>query len=130
MTEPVTLHPVIDPNRCISIGACVTACPEGDTLGIVNGRAQLVAPSRCIGHGSCLKACPVDAIVLVFGTATRGVEIPHVNDTFETNVPGIYIAGELGGMGLIRNAVTQGREAVEYIGKSLNGGNSACRAAF
>lgn len=124
MTEPVTLHPVIDPNRCISIGACVTACPEGEILGIVNGRAQLVAPSRCIGHGSCLKACPVDAIFLVFGTATRGVEIPHVNDTFETNVPGIYIAGELGGMGLIRNAVTQGREAVEYIGKSLNGGDS------
>ena len=31
----------------------------------------------------------------------------------------IFIAGELGGMGLIRNAVTQGREAVENIAKSI-----------
>ncbi|MCK7540356.1 MAG: hypothetical protein MZV63_60415 [Marinilabiliales bacterium] len=35
--------------------------------------------------------------------------------TFETNVPGVYIAGELGGMGLIKNAVEQGRQAVENI---------------
>jgi len=45
--------------------------------------------------------------------------LPHVSPTFETNVPGVYVAGELGGMGLIRNAVTQGREAVENIVKNL-----------
>ena len=57
----------------------------------------------------------MDAIELVFGTATRGMEIPHVRPNFETNVPGIFIAGELGGMGLIRNAVEQGRQAVDSI---------------
>ncbi len=119
MGEPVSLHPVIDPYRCISIGGCVKACPEGEILGIINGRAQLLSPSKCIGHGACLTACPVDAITLVFGTERRGVEIPHVKETFETNVPGLYIAGELGGMGLIRNAVTQGREAVENIARSI-----------
>jgi len=113
--EPVTLHPSLDPNRCIGIGACVSACPEGEILGIVDGRAQLIEPTRCIGHGACAAACPVDAITLVFGTATRGVDIPLVRETFETNVEGIYIAGELGGMGLIRNAVTQGREAIENL---------------
>jgi thioredoxin reductase (NADPH) len=30
-------------------------------------------------------------------------------------VPGIFIAGELGGMGLIRNALEQGRQAVEAV---------------
>jgi thioredoxin reductase len=40
-----------------------------------------------------------------------------VNQNFESNVNGIYIAGELGGMGLIKNAVKQGREAVENIAK-------------
>lgn len=119
MGEPVTLHPKLDPNRCIAIGACEKACPEGDIIGIVGGRPELVAPSRCIGHGACLAACPVDAITLVFGTESRGVDIPHVSDKFETNVAGIYIAGELGGMGLIRNAVTQGREAVEYIARGI-----------
>jgi len=119
MTEPASLHPMIDANRCISTGACLDACPEGGILGIVNGRAELVSPTKCIGHGACLMACPVDAISLVFGTERRGVDIPHIRETFETNVDGIYIAGELGGMGLIRNAITQGREAVDFISKSL-----------
>lgn len=113
--EPVTLHPVLDPNRCISIGSCVSACPEGEILGIIDGRAELVDPTKCIGHGACAEACPVGAITLVFGTATRGVDIPLVRETFETSAEGIYIAGELGGMGLIRNAVTQGRQAVENL---------------
>jgi len=92
--EPVSLYPVVDPNRCIKSGAC-------------------------IGHGACFRACPVEAISLSIGTEKRGVDLPHVSITFETNVPGIYIAGELGGMGLIRNAVTQGKEAVENIVKTI-----------
>jgi thioredoxin reductase len=44
-----------------------------------------------------------------------------VKPNFETNVPGIYIAGELGGMGLIRNAIEQGRQAMENIAKQLGG---------
>jgi thioredoxin reductase/NAD-dependent dihydropyrimidine dehydrogenase PreA subunit len=115
LTEPVTLHPEVDPNRCIGTGGCVNACPEGEIIGIVKGRFSLLAPNKCIGHGACMAACPVDAISLVFGSAKRGVDIPHVRDNFETNVDGIFIAGELGGMGLIRNAVTQGRQAVENI---------------
>jgi thioredoxin reductase len=42
-----------------------------------------------------------------------------VKPNFETNQQGIYIAGELGGMGLIRNAVNQGRQAMERIAESL-----------
>jgi thioredoxin reductase len=42
-----------------------------------------------------------------------------VKGDFETNVPGIYIAGELGGMGLIRNAVEQGRQAAANIARHL-----------
>jgi thioredoxin reductase (NADPH) len=119
--EPPSLHPSLDPNRCISIGACANACPEGEIIAMFNGAPELIEPTRCIGHGACAAACPVDAISLVFGTATRGMDIPHVRDTFETNVPGIYIAGELGGMGLIRNAVTQGAQAIDYIAKTLSG---------
>ena len=121
MDEPVSLHPFIDPNICIGSGACVMACPETDVLGLIGNRGVLINPSHCIGHGACAAACPVDAITLVFGTEKRGVDIPHVSSTFETNVPGIYIAGELGGMGLIHNAIVQGRQAAESIAKSLSG---------
>jgi thioredoxin reductase/Pyruvate/2-oxoacid:ferredoxin oxidoreductase delta subunit len=116
--EPVSLHPVVDVNRCIRTGACIAACPEKDILGIRNGKATTVNASQCIGHGACFHACPTEAISLCIGTEKRGVELPHVNQYFETNVPGIYIAGELGGMGLIRNAVEQGQQAVENMLKS------------
>ncbi len=121
LDEPVSLHPFIDPAICIGTAACVKACPESNVLGVIENRGQLINPAKCIGHGQCQAACPVDAITLVFGTAKRGVDIPYVSGTFETNRPGIYIAGELGGMGLIRNAITQGKQAAQNIALSLEG---------
>ena len=117
LTEPVSLHPIINESRCIGCGSCVKACPEGDILGLIDLKAHLINPTHCIGHGACKAACPIDAIDLVFGTATRGVDIPTIKPNFETNIPGIFIAGELGGMGLIRNAIEQGRQAVDAIRK-------------
>jgi len=116
LTEPVSLHPVVDPMLCVGSGSCVRVCPEG-TLGVVNGKAYLVNPTVCIGHGACAAACPVEAIKLVFGTERRGVDIPYVAPNFETNVPGIFIAGELGGMGLIRKCTEQGRQAIESVSR-------------
>lgn len=123
LLEPASIHPVIDPVRCLGCGACVRACPEypqHTVLGLIDNKAHLVAPTECIGHGACKSACPVDAISLVFGTETRGIDLPVLNPNFETNVPGVFIAGELGGMGLIRNALTQGVQAVEAIAKKGN----------
>ncbi|OGU34025.1 MAG: 4Fe-4S ferredoxin [Ignavibacteria bacterium GWB2_35_6b] len=113
--EPVSLHPVINYDICIGSGACVVACPEQDILGLVDGKAKLINASHCVGHGACFHACPLQAITLVMGTEKRGVELPHVSIEYETNVPGIYIAGELGGMGLIKNAVEQGQLAMGNI---------------
>lgn len=127
MLEPPTLHPEIDPTICIGCASCVAACPEQDAhpvLGMIGNKARLVGPSDCIGHGACKSACPVDAITLVFGTATRGVDIPIIKPNFETDVPGIFIAGELGGMGLIRNAIEQGRQAMQAICELLRAGHS------
>lgn len=114
LAEPASLHPVVDPTRCIGSGSCASACPE-EALGVVNGKAVLKNAAACIGHGACLAACPLEAIKLVFGTAQRGIDIPAVTPEFESNVPGIFIAGELGGMGLIRKAAEQGRQAMESI---------------
>lgn len=113
--EPVSLHPVINLDTCIKSGACIAVCPEKDILGIVDGRATLINASSCVGHGACFHNCPVEAISLVIGTEKRGVDLPHVSQDYESNMPGIYIAGELGGMGLIKNSVEQGQSAVENM---------------
>ncbi len=115
LIEPPSLHPVIDLSECLGCGTCASACPEGNVISIIKGKAVLIEPTHCIGHGACAQACPTNAISLVFGTERRGVDIPFMGEDFQTNVPGLYIAGELGGMGLIRNAIEQGRQAMEAI---------------
>ncbi len=112
---PDTLHPVVDVSRCIASGACVQACPEKNVLEVIAGRATLINPLACVGHAACVAACPVKALKVVFGSATRGVELPLVDPNFQTSRPGLYVIGELAGMGLIRNAVRQGRQAADHV---------------
>ncbi|HEY2684763.1 MAG TPA: NAD(P)-binding domain-containing protein [Steroidobacteraceae bacterium] len=121
LTEPASLHPLIDASKCLGCGACVKACPEQphhEVIGLIKGKAVLVGPTDCIGHGACKTVCPFDAITLVLGTERRGVDIPLLKPNFESNVPGVYVAGELGGMGLIKNALTQGQQALDSIIKA------------
>jgi dihydropyrimidine dehydrogenase (NAD+) subunit PreT len=110
-----SLHPVIDPDICIGSLSCLKACPEGDILGIIDDAARLIHADHCIGHGRCAAECPVNAIRLVFGSAERGVDLPEVDQFFESSRPGVHVVGELGGMGLIKNAVTQGLQAADRL---------------
>ncbi len=113
---PVTLHPQFDLTNCIGCAACVRSCPE-HVLGIVRGKPAIINGAKCVGHALCADACPVDAITMGFGTPRQGMEIPFYDDTYETNVDGLYIIGELGGVGLIKNAVVQGTMAIEHAAK-------------
>lgn len=122
--EPDTLHPVVNPSICIGTGECVVVCPEKDVLGLIGGQALAINQSHCVGHGLCERACPVEAIQLVVGTSRRGIEIPRIRENFETNVPGIYVVGELGGMGLIKNAFEQSRQCVESIASEKRNRNT------
>jgi len=112
---PKSLHPVVDTDICIGSLSCLKACPEGDILGIVDHAARLVHADHCIGHGKCAAECPVGAIKLVFGTSERGVDLPEVDEFFESSRPGVHVVGELGGMGLIKNAVTQGLQVADRL---------------
>ncbi len=116
--QPPSLHPKIALDRCIGSGSCVQVCPENDVLALLDGKAAVVNPTSCIGHGECLRACPVDAIELVLGSERRGVDIPLVDADFQTNVPGLYVVDELGGMGLVYNAMTQALQCVSAVVKA------------
>jgi thioredoxin reductase (NADPH) len=112
--ETLSLHPVVDEGKCIGCEECVRGCPEEDVLLTYRNKAVVVDAAECVGHGVCERVCPVGAITLVMGTETRGVEIPRLDEFFQTSVPGMYVVGELGGMGLIRNAIWQATQAVEH----------------
>ena len=115
LNEPHSLHPVINASRCIGSGACMEACPEQKVIGLVGGKATLIQGAKCVGHGRCADECPTGAIRLVFGTLERGVDLPSLSSDYETNVHGLFIVGELGGMGLVRNAVRQGALVMNHI---------------
>ncbi len=117
--EATTMHPHIDALQCIGCGACVSACPEGDVLGLIDGKATLIHGAKCIGHGMCADACPVGGIMMLMAKPGRSADLPILSERYETNVEGIYIVGELGGLSLIKNAVSQGTAVVEHISRQL-----------
>ena len=119
--RPRAQYPMIDASLCIGCSSCVDACPEGDVLGVVKGVAVVINGQRCVGHGYCEVACPVGALKVGLGDIKSRPDIPVLTEFNETTVPGLFIAGELGGLSLIRNAIAQGRKVVDKIASDLNG---------
>jgi thioredoxin reductase/Pyruvate/2-oxoacid:ferredoxin oxidoreductase delta subunit len=117
---PRAQHPKIHADSCIGCGACVTACPEGDVLAVVNGKATIVNGHKCIGHSLCADECPVGAIEMVMAKPSSTSDMPRLSEQNETSVEGLFIAGELGGLALIKNAVNQGRDCVDIVAERLS----------
>ncbi len=111
-------HAVVRADVCAGCGTCVAACPEDGAIRLEK-KLAVVDLAHCVGHGDCAAACPVNAIVVGAGDGVQRVEVPEVDRSFRANVPGIYVVGELGGRGLIKNAVNEGKVAVEAIAQEL-----------
>ena len=105
-------------DMCVGCGTCVDACPEPDAI-TLRGKLAVVDDARCRGHGECVAACPVGAILVTTGAAVNRVSVPLVDANFETTIPGLHVVGELGGRGLIKNAINEGKIAVEHIARTL-----------
>lgn len=116
---PKAQHPKIHADACIGCGACVSVCPEGDVLALIGGKASIVNGHKCIGHGLCAEACPVGAIEMAMAKPSSGADLPVISEEHETSVPNLFIAGELGGLALIKNAVNQGRDSVDTIAERI-----------
>lgn len=117
--RPVGQYPQIDPLACIGCGSCIRACPEEEVIGLVDGVAHVIHASRCVGHARCAEVCPVGALTVGLGDLRTRTDVPKLTAEMETSVPGVFIAGELGGLALIRNAVEQGSRVVETIARRV-----------
>lgn len=107
--------PLINASLCVGCGTCVHECPETGTLEMFGGKAILAHPERCTGHAKCAEVCPTNAIVLAFGGKLQTLRVPLVKENFETNVPGVFIVGELAGMGLIKTAINEGKLVIDHL---------------
>ncbi|MBL8243684.1 MAG: cyclic nucleotide-binding domain-containing protein, partial [Rhodanobacteraceae bacterium] len=83
-------------------------------LNTPKGRAQVLC-DRIIGRlGANPPRSFVEACGVVFPNADPSA-VPAISEKYESNVPGLYIVGALGGYPLIKQAMNQGYEVVEYI---------------
>ncbi len=116
---PRAQHPHIDANYCIGCAACTMVCPEGDVLAMLGGKAVIVNGYKCIGHSLCAEVCPVGAITMVMANPSMGADMPFLTPEYETSIKNLFIAGELGGLALIKNAINQGRACVDVIANRM-----------
>jgi thioredoxin reductase/Pyruvate/2-oxoacid:ferredoxin oxidoreductase delta subunit len=112
---PRSQHPHIDANYCIGCASCTMVCPEGDVLAMLGGKAVIVNGYKCIGHSLCAEVCPVGAITMVMASPSMGGDMPFLTPEYETTIKNLFIAGELGGLALIKNAINQGRSCVDTL---------------
>jgi thioredoxin reductase (NADPH) len=117
---PQAQHPHIDATYCIGCAACTTVCPEGDVLAMVGGKAAIVNGYKCIGHALCAEACPVGAITMVMARPSMGTDMAYLTAEYETSIQNLFIAGELGGLALIKNAIAQGRDCIDTIASRIS----------
>ena len=118
--RPIAQFPQIDDYRCIGCGACIQACPEKGVLGLAMGKAVIINGLKCVGHGMCAEACPVAGITIGLGNIKERDDIPLLSENLETSIPGIYIAGELTGLALIKNAIQQGARVIDSIASRVD----------
>ncbi len=117
--EGKKMHPAINTSTCVGCGTCVLNCPEKGALYLINGKSTLVNPFACKCHMDCERQCPTGSIRLVEYGQRLKIKIPRIDEHYESNIKGIYIIGALSGAGLIKEAINQGRAAVNHIMKDV-----------
>lgn len=120
-------HPIINTETCIGCHGCILACPQ-DVLGFDEGahHAMVVNFEQCMEDTGCQIACPTAPQSCVLINTKKVIrEAPKPlrkgsNEGFETeHVEGVYLIGDVSGVPLIRNAIKEGRIAVDKIAEKL-----------
>ncbi|HEY8010099.1 MAG TPA: cyclic nucleotide-binding domain-containing protein [Rudaea sp.] len=83
-------------------------------LATKNGKAQILIDRVIARLGATAPRAFVEGCGVVFPNKDPA-SVPAISPQYESNVPGLYIVGALGGYPLIKQAMNQGYEVIEYI---------------
>jgi thioredoxin reductase len=109
--------PQINAATCLGCNACVDACPF-NVIEMHSFVAQVARPDDCCGLTLCEQKCPNGSIVVRDGEPI--IDRPRVDDELQSlEVPGLFLAGDLTGMPLIKNAINQGAHAMRSVARQL-----------
>ena len=110
----VLVHDIND-DRCTGCDACVAVCPT-NVLDLIANKSRVLRFQDCIQCEACMFACPTDALVMYpQGGTPPPLEVPELDEYFQTVVPGQYLIGEVAGKPLVKNAANLGRVVVEHM---------------
>jgi thioredoxin reductase/NAD-dependent dihydropyrimidine dehydrogenase PreA subunit len=111
--------PQIDTSTCLGCYACVDACPY-DVLEVERYVAVVARPDACCGLTLCEQRCPNGSLRITDGEPIG--DRPRLDaDLQSLDVPGLYLAGDVTGLPLIKNAILQGSLAADRIAASFEG---------
>lgn len=109
--------PQIDTNTCLGCYACVDVCPY-DVFTVERYVAKVERPEVCCGLTLCEQVCPNGSLVITDGEPIGNR--PQLDDDLQArSAPGVYLAGDVTGLPLIKNAIRQGSAAVKRIADTL-----------
>jgi CRP-like cAMP-binding protein/Fe-S-cluster-containing hydrogenase component 2/thioredoxin reductase len=83
-------------------------------LQTANGKAQILCDRVIARLGATAPRAFVESCGIVFPSKDPAA-VPAISPQYESNVKGLYVVGALGGYPLIKQAMNQGYEVVEYI---------------
>ena len=109
--------PLIDTTTCLGCHACVDACPYG-VLEVQSYVAVVARPDACCGLVLCEQSCPNGSLRV----ADEGSVLarPRVSPKLESlDVPGLFLAGDVTGVPLIKSAIAHGVRAAEAVVERL-----------
>lgn len=109
--------PQVNAATCLGCYACVDACPF-DVFEIQRYTAVVARPGDCCGVVLCEQVCPNGSITIQEGDPVE--DRARVDAHLESvDAPGVFLAGDLTGLPLIKNAINQGVRVIDRVADTL-----------